>query len=185
MQRIVGAVVPLLAAVAAFLCAAIILLFLGASPWEGFTALVDGAFGDVNSLSQTAVRATPLLLVGAGISISFRASVINIGGEGQIVAGALLSTIVALNFPDVPRPLLIPAVMLAGVIGGGFWGAIPGVLKAYASVNEILSTIMLNIVAVQFLNYMLRSPLIDPREIEAGTRIPRPSACRTTRPCRP
>jgi simple sugar transport system permease protein len=157
-QRIVGAVVPLLAAVAAFLCAAIILLFLGASPWEGFTALVDGAFGDVNSLSQTAVRATPLLLVGAGISISFRASVINIGGEGQIVAGALLSTIVALNFPDVPRPLLIPAVMLAGVIGGGFWGAIPGVLKAYASVNEILSTIMLNIVAVQFLNYMLRSP---------------------------
>ena len=82
MQRIVGAVVPLLAAVAAFLCAAIILLFLGASPWEGFKALVDGAFGDVNSLSQTAVRATPLLLVGAGISISFRASVINIGGEG-------------------------------------------------------------------------------------------------------
>ncbi len=172
MQRIVGAIVPLLAAVAAFFCAAIILLFLGASPWEGFTSLVDGAFGDVNSLSQTAVRATPLLLVGAGISISFRASVINIGGEGQIVAGALLSTIVALNLPDVPRPLLIPLVMLAGIVGGGFWGAIPGVLKAYASVNEILSTIMLNIVAVQFLNFMLRSPLIDPKEVEAGTRIP-------------
>jgi general nucleoside transport system permease protein len=171
-HRIIGAVVPLLAAVAAFFCAAIILLFLGTNPWDGLTALVDGAFGDVNSLSQTAVRATPLLLVGAGISISFRASVINIGGEGQIVAGALLSTVVALQLPDVPRPLLIPTVMVAGLLGGAFWGAIPGVLKAYASVNEILSTIMLNIVAVQFLNYMLRSPLIDPREIEAGTRIP-------------
>ena len=172
LHRIVGAVVPLFAAIAAFLCAAIILLFLGTNPWDGFTALVDGAFGDVNSLSQTAVRGTPLLLVGAGISISFRASVINIGGEGQIVAGALLSTVVALQLPDVPRPMLIPTVMVAGFLGGAFWGAIPGVLKAYASVNEILSTIMLNIVAVQFLNYMLRSPLIDPREIEAGTRIP-------------
>jgi general nucleoside transport system permease protein len=172
LHRIVGAVVPLAAALAAFICAAIILLALGANPWDGFTALVDGAFGDVNSLSQTAVRATPLLLVGAGISISFRASVINIGGEGQIVIGALFATVVALQFPDLPALLLIPMVMIAGVIGGGFWGAIPGVLKAYASVNEILSTIMLNIVAVQFLNFMLRSPLIDPREIEAGTRIP-------------
>ena len=172
MHRIVGAVVPLLAAVTAFFCAAIILLALGSNPWDGFTALVDGAFGDVNSLSQTAVRATPLLLVGAGISISFRASVINIGGEGQIVVGALLSTVVALQFPHLPRPVLLLMVMLAGIVGGAFWGAIPGVLKAYAAVNEILSTIMLNIVAVQLLNYMLRSPLIDPREVEAGTRIP-------------
>ncbi len=164
--------VPALAALAAFACAAIVLLALGASPIDGFQAIYTGAFGSVDRLSATAVRAAPLVLVGAGISISFRASVINIGGEGQIIAGALLSTVIALAFPGLPSIILIPAVLIAGLIGGGIWGAIPGVLKAYASVNEILSTIMLNIVAVQFMNYMLRSPLIDPLEIERGTRIP-------------
>lgn len=164
--------VPALAALAAFACAAIVLVALGASPIDGFQAIYTGAFGSVDRLSATAVRAAPLVLVGAGISISFRASVINIGGEGQIIAGALLSTVIALAFPDLPAIILIPMVLFAGLVGGGIWGAIPGVLKAYASVNEILSTIMLNIVAVQFMNYMLRSPLIDPLEIERGTRIP-------------
>ncbi len=162
----------MLAALAAFACAAIILLALGANPFEGFRAMYTGAFGSVDRLSATAVRAVPLVLVGAGISISFRASVINIGGEGQIIAGALLSTVTALALPGLPPIILIPLVLFAGLVGGGIWGAVPGVLKAYASVNEILSTIMLNIVAVQFMNYMLRSPLIDPLEIERGTRIP-------------
>lgn len=172
MHRLVSAAVPMMAALAAFACAAIILVALGASPVDGFQAIFSGAFGSVDRLSVTAVRAAPLILVGAGISISFRASVINIGGEGQIIAGALLSTVVALAFPDLPRLILLPMVLLAGLIGGGIWGAIPGALKAYASVNEILSTIMLNIVAVQFMNFMLRSPLIDPLEVERGTRIP-------------
>jgi len=172
LYRLVNATVPILAALAAFAVAAIVLLALGASPIEGFQAMYSGAFGSVDRLSATAVRAAPLVLVGAGISISFRASVINIGGEGQIIAGALLSTVTALTFPNLPAIVLIPLVLLAGLVGGGIWGAIPGALKAYASVNEILSTIMLNIVAVQFMNFMLRSPLIDPLEIERGTRIP-------------
>lgn len=89
-----------------------------------------------------------------------------------MVMGALLSTIAALSFPDLPPFILIPIVLIIGFLGGAIWGAIPGALKAYFNVSEILSTIMLNIVAVQIMNFMLRGPLIDPGEIERGTRIP-------------
>jgi len=168
----IGALVPLLAAVVAFAFGAIMLLALGANPIEGLDAMLDGAFGSGSRIAATAVKATPLILVGAGITIAFRTSVINIGGESQIIAGALLSTVVALGFPNLPALILVPLVLLSGAVGGGILGAVPGALKAYASVNEILSTIMLNLVMVQFMNYLLRGPLIDPFELEAGTRIP-------------
>lgn len=167
-----GPLVSLAAVVAAFALGALMIVALGADPRDGFTALLDGAFGGRRELADTATKATPLLLVGTGICISFRAKVINIGGEGQILAGALVGTIAALALGDLPRIGLIPVVLLAGLVGGGIWGAIPGALKAYVGVNEILSTIMLNIVAVQIVNYLLRDPLIDPAEIERGTRIP-------------
>lgn len=172
LKAVLGALVPLLAAVVAFAFGAIMLLALGANPLDGLNAMLDGAFGSGSRIAATAVKATPLILVGAGISIAFRTSVINIGGESQIIAGALLSTVVALTLPDLPAFILVPLVLLAGATGGALLGAIPGALKAYASVNEILSTIMLNLVMVQVMNYLLRGPLIDPFELEAGTRIP-------------
>jgi simple sugar transport system permease protein len=163
--------VPLGAALVAFAFAAIMILALGANPVEGLAAMVDGAFGTRERLAVTAVRAAPLLLVGAGITVAFRTKVINIGGEGQIVVGALLATALALAVPDLPRPILLPLVLVAGMVGGAVWGAIAGALKAYASVNEILSTIMLNLVAIQLMNYLLRGPMIDPTELD-GSRIP-------------
>jgi len=176
MNRIMGALagvtVPFVAAAFAFMFGGIMLVALGASPLEGASALVSGAFGGVDKLAATAVKATPLLLVASGIAIAFRAGVINIGGEGQIVAGALLSTACAQMAPEWPPILLLPSVLIAGLVGGALYGAIPGVLKAYAQVNEILSTIMLNLVAVQLMNFLLRGPMIDPGEIERGTRIP-------------
>lgn len=171
MKRLLGASVPLGAALLAFVLGSIMILALGENPISGASAIIEGAFGTGDRLAVTAVRATPLLLVGIGITIAFRARVINIGGEGQIIAGALLSTVVALVIPDTPRIILIPLVMIAGMIGGGIWGAIPGALKAYASVNEILSTVMLNIVAVQLMNFLLGGPMIDPIE-KNGSRIP-------------
>lgn len=172
LRRLSGGLIPLGAVVAALIIGALMILALGANPARGYFELVKGAFGSGDALADTAVRAMPLLLVGTGICIAFRAKVINIGGEGQIIAGALVSTMTALAVPGLPAVVLIPVVMIAGLIGGGFWGAIPGALKAYLGVNEILSTIMLNIVAVQIMNYLLRDPLIDPLEIERGTRIP-------------
>jgi simple sugar transport system permease protein len=170
--RLQGYLVPIGAVAGALFIGAVILLQLDASPFEAFGAMVDGAFGSANALVNTALKATPLLFVGVGITIAFRANVINIGGEGQMVAGALLGTTTALVIPQWHALVVLPIVLLAGVLGGAIWGAIPGALKAYYGVNEILSTIMLNVVAVQFMNFLLRGPLIDPAEIERGTRIP-------------
>lgn len=167
-----GSLFPVAAFVSALLIGALLLWMFGANPWEGFVALLDGAFGGSREITDSVSKAVPLLLVGVGITIAFRANVINIGGEGQIVLGALTTTALVLALPDLPAIILLPLGLLAGLVGGGFWGAIPGALKAYFGVNEILSTIMLNIVAVQGMNYLLRGPLIDPAEIEAGTRIP-------------
>jgi simple sugar transport system permease protein len=98
--------------------------------------------------------------------------VINIGGEGQLILGALGATFVGLSFPDMPGYVVIPLALFFGFIAGGAWGAIPGFLKAYFNVNEILSTIMMNAIAVQGMNYLLREPMIDPVQLEAASRIP-------------
>lgn len=163
---------PLLAVLFALVVGAVILLLLGVNPLEAYAAMIAGAFGTVSGITQSIAKATPLLLVGLGICIAFRASVINIGAEGQIVLGALAATAFSLGFRTLPDWLLVPLTMLAGFAAGAFWGFIPGVLKARFGVNEILSTVMLNVVATQILFAMLRGPLIDPAGITAKTYLP-------------
>ena len=96
------ALLPVLATLAALALGAVMLLFLGVNPITAYKALWDGAFGSTNSIAETLVKATPLLLVGLGICISFRGDVINIGGEGQMVIGGLLAPWVGLTFTDAP-----------------------------------------------------------------------------------
>ena len=170
--RLFDLLLPLLATLAALAVGAIMLQLLGANPFVAYRALLEGAFGSQNALADTIVRATPLLLVGLGICIAFRAGVINIGGEGQFIAGALPATLLGLSFPDAPAIIIVPAALLCGFLGGAVWGSIPGLLKAYFNVNEILSTIMLNIIALQFMNFLLRGPMIDPVQLQAASAIP-------------
>lgn len=172
LKAFISLIIPLCAVLLALMIGATMLLSLGANPLSGYATMFGAAFGSLDGFSQTAVKSIPLLLVGVGICISFRANVINIGGEGQMVMGALLATAIALAFPKLPSLLLIPMVLIAGAIGGALWGAIAGSLKAFFNVSEILSTIMLNIVAVQFMNFLLRGSMIDPGEIARGTGIP-------------
>jgi general nucleoside transport system permease protein len=171
-QVAIGLLPASMAALGALGIGALVLLALKANPFEAYKALFQGAFGSVNALGETVSKAVPLLLVGIGICIAFRAGVFNIGGEGQIVAGALLSVAVALAVRGLPGPVIIPLVLIGGLVGGAVWGAIPGALKAYFNVNEILSTIMLNIVAVELMNYLLRGPLLDPVQRKALAPIP-------------
>jgi simple sugar transport system permease protein len=170
LQSLQGALVPLGAVVLALVIGAVVLILLGADPVRAYSAMFEGAFGNVAGFTQTLVVATPLLLVGLGVTIAFRGGVINIGGEGQLIVGALAATATALYLP-LPGLLLMLASLIGGTLAGALWGAVPGALKAQLGVNEILSTIMMNQIALQLANYLLRGPMIDPAEVEAGTRI--------------
>ncbi|MEJ2599453.1 MAG: ABC transporter permease [Anaerolineales bacterium] len=167
-----GPLTPILAALAALLVGGLMLLALGADPIKAYGALLNGAFGSANSLADTVVKATPLLYVGAGICIAFRGGVINIGGEGQFVVGGLASSWAALTFTNWPAWALISFSLLMGFLGGALWGAIPGALKAYLNVNEILTTIMMNQIAVQLMNFLLRGPMMDPQQVQQKSFIP-------------
>ncbi len=172
LSQIVDGLLPVFATLAALAVGAVMLLALGANPIKAYGALIEGAFGSQNNLAETAVKAVPLLLVGLGICISFRANVINIGGEGQMIIGAILGTFLGLVLTGWPGWMVIPLALLAGFVGGAIWGAIPGALKAYFGVNEILSTVMMNAIAVQIMNYLLRGPMIDPAQAELASQIP-------------
>jgi general nucleoside transport system permease protein len=171
-SRLIDALLPVLATLAALVLGAVMLLFLKVNPIQAYQALWEGAFGSSNAFAETLVKATPLLLVGIGICISFRGDVINIGGEGQMIIGAILATWVGLTFTSLPGWIVITLAMLAGFSGGAIWGGIPGILKAYFRVNEILSTVMMNAIAVQLMNFLLRGPLIDPSQAELDSKIP-------------
>ena len=171
-SQLIDALLPVFATLAALLIGAVMLLFLRVNPVEAYQALWEGAFGSSNAFAETLVKATPLLLVALGICISFRGDVINIGGEGQMIIGAIFATWVGLTFTGLPGWLVITLAMLAGFLGGAIWGGIPGFLKAYFSVNEILSTVMMNAIAVQLMNFLLRGPMIDPSQAELASKIP-------------
>jgi general nucleoside transport system permease protein len=153
----------------ALLIGAMLLLLMGVNPIEAYASMITGVFGSKFGLAQSVIKATPLLLVGLGICIAFRASVINIGGEGQIILGALMATWFSLQFRTWPGLLLIPATLIMGFLAGAAWGFVPGILKARMGVNEILSTVMLNAIALQLMNLLLRGPLMDPAGVTAGT----------------
>lgn len=173
-DQLLDALLPLLVAlVGALVIGAVILLLLDTNPFAAYQVLLTGGFTSKNGLADTLVKAIPLLLVGLGIVIAFRASVINIGAEGQIIAGAMLTTFLALQLGQaMPGFLVILICLLAGSLMGGVWGAIPGYLKARLGVNEILSTVMMNQIAIQLGYYLLRGPMMDPAERAAGTNLP-------------
>jgi simple sugar transport system permease protein len=171
-SRLVDALLPVFATLAALVLGAVMLLILKVNPITAYAALWEGAFGSANAFAETLVKATPLLLVALGICISFRGDVINIGGEGQMIIGAIFATWVGLTFTGLPGWLVITLAMLAGFLGGAIWGGIPGVLKAYFRVNEILSTVMMNAIAVQLMNFLLSGPMIDPSQAELASKIP-------------
>lgn len=159
-------VAPLpVALLAAFAVASILLLALNAAPGQAFASMLQGAFGTENATAETLVKAIPILFVAIGICVAFRGGVINIGGEGQMIMGALAGVTTALLLKDAPGFVIIFASILMGFVAGALYGGLAGFLKAYFNVNEILSTIMLNQVAVQLMNYLLNGPLLDPSEV--------------------
>lgn len=147
-----GAVVLTLAAVA------VLLVALDVNPLSTFGSIVVGAVGSPYNLSETLVQATPLILAGLGVALSFTARLWNIGAEGQLYAGAIGAVSVGLNVLGLPLPVVMPLALLAGVLAGAGWGLIPAVLKLRFQAQEVLVTIMLNYVAIIFSSMIISGP---------------------------
>ncbi len=155
-------IVPVMSIMAALILGAVILVALGHDPSLVYAAMLQGSFGTQNGLAETLVKAIPLLLTGLGVSIAFRMLLWNIGAEGQLYMGAIFATGLALFvLPSAPAVLLIPAMIIAGFIGGGLWALIPAVLRAYLKVNEIITSLMLNYVAILFSEWLVHGPWRD------------------------
>jgi simple sugar transport system permease protein len=152
---------PLAALVATLALVAVALAALGASPWATFAALVEGAFGNWQAATDTLVKATPLVFTGLAVSVAFSGSLWNIGAEGQLLAGALAASACGIHLAHWPRPLAIAVVLGAGVIAGAAWGALSGWLRARYQVNEVISTIMLNYIAIQTVSWAVHGPLME------------------------
>ena len=162
----------ILAILAAMLIGAIILWAIGADVLKTYGVILFEPLKSTLQLSEVLLRAIPLTVIALGISVAYRSGIINIGAEGQMAMGILGTTAIALLFPDLPRPVLIPMAVLSGAVCGAFWGFIPGILKAKLQVSELLSTVMLNYIAAQFYTFFLRGPMLDPAEITMGSGTP-------------
>jgi len=155
---------PLLTVVAvavALLIGGIVLALVGGDPVRSYLHIVKAAFGDVGVLSDTLVKATPLILTGLACALAFRMRLWNIGAEGQFLLGAWGASFVVLGLglPEgTPAIVLVPAMMLAGALAGAVWGIVPGLLRARLGVNEIITTLMLNYVALQWIQYWVFGP---------------------------
>ena len=123
---------------------------------EAYTALLRGSFGSINAFSETITNATPLVFAGLGFALAYRAGLFNIGGEGQILAGATAAVWVGFSF-EFPAVIHLPLALIGGIVGGAIWGFIPGFLKARTGAHEVITTIMLNYIALSGLNYILKT----------------------------
>jgi simple sugar transport system permease protein len=146
----------------ALIVGALVILLLGYNPAEIYREIAAGALGSAYNLKEVVRTAVPLLLMALGVTLCFRLQFFNIGAEGQFYMGATAASAVALNFPDLPAPLLITLMFLAAVIGGGLWCAVPALLKLRLGTNETLVTLMLNYIAVKIVAYLQFGPWKDP-----------------------
>ncbi|WP_026735159.1 ABC transporter permease [Fischerella sp. PCC 9605] len=141
-----------------------LLLFtlLGKPPIAALNTLFISPLSSLYGLTEIVVKAAPILLIAVGLAVCFQAKVWNIGAEGQFTIGAIFASAVGLAFTNINNYSLLLLCLIAGVVGGAIWGGIPAVLKVKFHTNEILTSLMLNYVAISVLNYFVRGPLKDP-----------------------
>lgn len=160
--RIISIGAPLLGVLVGLAIGSILMLISGADPLESYAAMFKGAFGGTRQITETLLKATPILLIGLGLTIAFRARVWNIGCEGQYFIGALLGGLIALYLFDIPQPMLWIVMLAAGILGGMVWAFFPAIFKIRFGMNEIISTLMFNYIAIFLVLYLTRGPLQEP-----------------------
>jgi simple sugar transport system permease protein len=150
----------------------VILVVSGADPFRSYAALAQGAFGSGQTISRTLEKATPLMLSGLAVAFAFKAGLFNIGAQGQLIFGAITSAWLGYSITGLPWYLHAPLALLGGAVAGGLFGAIPGALKAYTGAHEVITTIMLNFVAINITDYLADGPWKDPTPGNIVARTP-------------
>ena len=168
--------VPVLAVLTALLIGALIILITGGNPLVAYIGLFEGAFGKARSLSETAVAATPYIFAGLAVALGFRGGLFNIGVEGQLFIGSACAAWVGYANTGLPWIIHMPLALLAGCLGGAVAAGIPGWLKARTGAHEVITTIMINYMAISFTNWLVTGPMQDPATIVPQSRRILPSA---------
>lgn len=165
-QRLRGALPIFVSVLVSFGIGAVLLLLTGQNPIDAYRGLWEGAFGSRNAFAGTLTATTPLIFSALAFLIAFRAGVFNAGTEGQLLIGAFWAAWAGFSISGLPPVIHIPIVFLAGVVGGALWAFLPGLWRIYFGVNEIVTTLMMNYIAVLLNNYLVlnvfRNPAVQP-----------------------
>lgn len=169
--------VPFGALVFALLLGAVILAIAGNNPIEAYTTMFDSSLNGWTAMARTLALATPMILTGLAAAVAFQMKVYNIGGEGQLYLGAIAASWVGLWLPaSTPMPIMLGAMLIVGALAGAFWALLAAIPKAYFNADEIITTLMLNFVALSLMNWLIfgsRSFWRDPRRpVPGGKRLP-------------
>lgn len=155
-------VIPFAAVVVTLILAAVPILFAGGNLGRAYYALFYGALGNRFNILETFVKSSPLILTGLAVAFAFRARFWNIGAEGQLLAGAIMATVVGISFPGLPSYVLLPFIMVSGFLAGGLWAAVPAFLKTKWKVDDVVTTLLLNYVMIHIMGSLLFGPLQAP-----------------------
>lgn len=150
---------PVIAVIVGFLVGALCIVVAGSNPITAYAALFKGSLGSIPSFGETLYKVTPILLTGLSAAIGFRCGLFNIGSEGQYVMASIVTVAGAWYLQGLPSFILVPLLLALGILAGGVWGGIAGFLKANMGINEVISTIMLNWIALYLSNYLVRTVL--------------------------
>jgi ABC-type uncharacterized transport system permease subunit len=153
---------PYVSIMFALLFCALFIELNGLNPFIVYTKMFQGAFATGFGISETLVKAIPLLLCGLGVAIAYRISIWNIGAEGQFTLGAIFAAAITIYFPNLPGPVYIPLMMISGITAGAIWGLFTAIPRVYFQVNELISSLMLNYIALLLLDFFVYGPWRDP-----------------------
>lgn len=157
-----SAMVRLASVLLALAAGGLFILVIGYNPFEVYGTLVSGAFRSAMAVQATIKIMIPLLISALGVTLAFKMKFWNIGGEGQIIMGAVFASYIALYYGNWPHVPLVIVMLIAGAIGGGLWGLIPAFFKAKFNTNETLFTLMLNYIALNIIVFLRDGPWADP-----------------------
>lgn len=155
--------VPIVSVLLALIVGGFFFIMNGTSPLEVYAILFKNSFGTSYGITESIVKAIPLMLAGLGISLASRMQLWNIGAEGQLYMGAVAATWVALSFPELPSFIMIPFMLIMGFLAGAFWALLPAIPRAFLKVNETITTLLMNYVAILWADYLIYGPWKDPQ----------------------